>query len=191
MRKWILSVLLALAATAGASAQKLLEYGLKAGIDITDFSTRTSGTDVRNKLGWQAGMIIRINTPIVAIQPELMYVRQSLDVRQGGADLRVKSNSCSMPLLASFRLLRIIHLNIGPVFSLANSCKYKVDGEKYDFGRLKPTVGYALGAAVQLRNLLIDARFNGQFKSMASANPHGIEVNVRSYSVAFSLGYLF
>ena len=52
-------------------------------------------------------------------------------------------------------------------------------------------MGYAVGAAVQLRRILIDARFNGQFKSKQSLNEHGIDVNVKSYSVAFSLGYLF
>ena len=45
----------------------------------------------------------------------------------------------------------------------------------------------------KLSNLLIDARFNGQFKKMESAVTHpGVEnVNIRTYSVAFSLGYLF
>lgn len=191
MRKFILATLLALATTAGASAQKFLEYGLTAGIDLPDYSTSSANSEIKNKLGWQAGIVVRINTPIVAIQPELLFVRQSMDVNWNGSAIRVRSNSFNLPLLASFKLLKIIHLNAGPVFSLMNDCKYKVDGHKYDFGRLKPTMGYALGAAVQLRHLLIDARFNGQFKSKESLNVHGIDVNVKSYSVAFSLGYLF
>lgn len=194
MRKFILTALLALATTAGASAQKFLEYGVKAGIGIPDFSTKMEASEIKSKLGWHAGVVLRINTPIVGIQPELLYVRQALDLKQGGdVDLRVKSNSLSMPVLASFRVLRILHLNAGPVFSLANSCKYKFEGEKYDFGRVQPTVGYAVGAAVKLSNLLIDARFNGQFKKMESAVTHPCveNVNIRTYSVAFSLGYLF
>ena len=191
MRKFILAALLALATTAGASAQKFLEYGLTAGVNLPDYSTRTADAGIGNKLGWQAGVVVRINTPIVAIQPELLFVRQSMDVNWKGDDIRVRSNSFSLPLLASFRLLRILHLNAGPVFSLTNDCKYKIAGHKYDFGRLQPTVGYAVGAAVQLRRILIDARFNGQFKSKQSLNEHGIDVNVKSYSVAFSLGYLF
>lgn len=191
MRKLILAALLALATTAVASAQKFLEYGVTAGIDLPDYSTRTAGSEIRNKLGWQAGIVVRINTPVVAIQPELLFVRQSMDVNWKGDDIRVRSNSFKLPLLASFSLLKIIRLNVGPVFSLTNDCKYKVEGRKYDFGRLQPTVGYALGAAVQLRHILIDARFNGQFKKMRSVNEHGIDVNVGSYSVAFSLGYFF
>lgn len=191
MRKIILAALLALATTVGASAQKFLEYGLTAGINLPDYSTHTANSDIKNKLGWQAGVVVRINTPIVAIQPELLFVRQSMDVNWQENQIRVKSNSFNVPVLASFKLLKIIHLNVGPVFSLTNDCKYKVEGKKYDFGRLQPTVGYALGAAVQLRHILIDARFNGQFKSKQSINEHGIDVNVKSYSVAFSLGYLF
>ena len=184
MRKFILAALLALATTAGASAQKFLEYGLTAGVNLPDYSTRTADAGIGNKLGWQAGVVVRINTP-------MLFVRQSMDVNWKGDDIRVRSNSFSLPLLASFRLLRILHLNAGPVFSLTNDCKYKIDGHKYDFGRLQPTVGYAVGAAVQLRRILIEARFNGQFKIKQSLNEHGIDVNVKSYSVAFSLGYLF
>lgn len=191
MRKFIFAVLLALATTAGASAQKFIEFGVTAGLSVPDYSTSTEFSKIKNKLGWQAGLVMRINTPIVAIQPELLYVRQGIDVKWNNADIRVKSNSLSMPVLASFSLLKILHLNVGPVFSLANSCRYKFEGEKYDFGRLQPTVGYALGAAVQLSHFLIDARFNGQFKKMRSVNEHGIDINVRAYSFAVSLGYFF
>ncbi|MEG2365532.1 MAG: porin family protein [Alistipes sp.] len=191
MRKLILVVVLALATTTGASAQKLLEYGLTAGINIPDYSTSTSNSDISNKLGWQGGLVIRIHTPVVTIQPELLFVHQSMNVRWENDQVRVKSNSLNMPVLASFTLLKILHLNAGPVFSLTNSCKYKFDGQKYDFGRLQPTIGYAIGAAVQIQHFLVDARFNGQFKNKQSVNEHGIDVDVKSYSVALSVGYLF
>lgn len=191
MRKWILAALLALATATGASAQKLLEYGVTAGVNLPDYTTRTTGAEIGNKVGWQAGVVVRINTPVVAIQPELLFVRQGLDVRWNGSDVRVKSNSFNVPLLASLKLLKIIHINVGPVFSLTNDCKYRVDGMKYDFGRLLPTVGYAAGAAVQLQRLMLDVRYNGQFKRMQSVNAHNIDVDVRSYSVGISLAYLF
>ncbi|MEG1610997.1 MAG: porin family protein [Alistipes sp.] len=191
MRKFIFAVLLALATTTGASAQKFLEYGLTAGINIPDYTTNTTHSEISNKLGWQGGVVIRIHTPVVTIQPELLFVHQSMNVRWENDQIRVKSNTFSMPLLASVSLLKILHLNAGPVFSLSNNCKYKFDGQKYDFGRLQPTIGYALGAAVQIRNFLVDARFNGQFKKKQSVNEHGIDVDVKSYSVALSVGYLF
>ncbi len=191
MRKWIIAALLALAVTGGASAQKLLEYGVTAGVNMPNFTTWTPGAEIGNKLGWQAGVVVRINTPVVAIQPELLFVRQGLDVQWQGSDVRVKSNSFSLPLLASVRLLRILHINAGPVFSLTNDCKYKVDGLRYDFGRLLPSVGYAAGVALQLGHLMIDARYNGQFKRMRSVNAHGIDVDAQSRSVAVGLAYLF
>lgn len=194
MRKMFLTTLLALACAATAAAQGFLEYGVTAGINIPDFSTSTTGADVKNRLGWQVGLTTRINTPVVAIQPELLFVRQSMEVSHADfGEIDVKSNSVELPVLASVSLLRILRINVGPVFSLVNNCKYKYEGEKYDFGRLRPTIGYALGAAVKLNHLLVDARFNGQFGSKRSVSEHPdiLDVKVRSYSVAFSIGYVF
>lgn len=191
MRKLFLTLCLALATAGAASAQNFLEYGITAGANVPHYSTNMDGINIGNKLGWQAGVVVRINTPIVAIQPELLFVRNAIDLTEANYDLKVKSNSLSLPLLASVRLLRIIHINVGPVFSLTNDCKYKFEGNKYDFGRMQPTVGYAVGAAVQLQHLLVDLRFNGQFKTAESLNHHNIDVKMKSYSVALSLGYLF
>lgn len=191
MRKLFLTLCLALATAGAASAQNFLEYGITAGANLPHYSTNMSQTEIASKLGWQAGIVVRINTPIVAIQPELLFVRNAIDLTSDTYDVRVKSNSLSLPLLASFRLLRIIHLNVGPVFSLTNDCKYKFEGNKYDFGRMQPTVGYAVGAAVQLQHLLVDLRFNGQFKGAESLNHHDINLKINTYSVALSLGYLF
>lgn len=191
MRKLFLTICLALATAGAASAQNFIEYGITAGANVPHYSTHTDGVGIGNKWGWQAGIVLRINTPIIGIQPELLYVRNAIDLTAPNYDLNVKSNSLSLPLLASVRLLRIIHINVGPVFSLTNSCKYKFEGTKYDFGRMQPTVGYAVGAAVQLQHLLVDLRFNGQFKTTESLNHHNITVKMQSYSVALSLGYLF
>lgn len=191
MRKLFLTLCLALATVGALSAQNFLEYGITAGANLPHYSTNATGVEVGNKWGWQAGVVVRINTPIVAIQPELLFVRNSIDLKGAAYDINVKSNSLSLPLLASFKLLRIIHINVGPVFSLTNDCKYKFEGNKYDFGRMQPTVGYAVGAAVQLQHLLVDLRFNGQFKGAESLNHHDINLKINTYSVALSLGYLF
>ncbi|MDE7451567.1 MAG: PorT family protein, partial [Alistipes sp.] len=60
--------------------------------------------------------------------------------------------------------------------------------------RTRPTLSYSVGAGVVLvRHLLIDVRYNGQFRSKHDVVlPDGAQLDkMSSYSVAFSVGYLF
>lgn len=46
-----------------------------------------------------------------------------------------------------------------------NDCKQKSGGDLLDFGRVRPTMSYTVGAGVKLLgHMLIDLRYNGQFK---------------------------
>ena len=69
-------------------------------------------------------------------------------------------------MLASFRLLNPLRIYAGPVFTVMNDCKQKSGGDLLDFGT-DPTVGvvYRGWGVVLLRHLLIDVRYNGQFRS--------------------------
>ena len=97
-------------------------------------------------------------------------------------------------MLASFRLLNPLRIYAGPVFTVMNDCKQKSGGDLLDFGRVRPSVSYTAGAGIVLmRHLLIDVRYNGQFRSKHDVLlPDGMQLpEVRSYNVALSFGYLF
>lgn len=68
-------------------------------------------------------------------------------------------------MLVSLRLLRPFRFYAGPVFTVMNDCKQKSGGDLLDFGRVRPTMSYTVGAGVKLLgHMLIDLRYNGQFK---------------------------
>ena len=144
LRRIVLTLLFA-AIAAGAAAQRpraRVEWGVVGGINIPDYTTNMSETDVKNKLGWQAGITI--------------YA--------------------------------------GPVFTVMNDCKQKSGGDLLDFGRVRSSVSYTVGAGIVLmRHLLIDLRYNGQFRSKHDVVlPDGRQLDkLRTYNVAFSFGYLF
>ena len=197
MRKLGLTLLLVCAAW-GASAQRprtIVEWGVIGGINVPDYTTNMDATDIRNKMGWQAGIVTAVKFGAVAVEPQILYVRQGLRIRpEGGEELNLKSNSIDVPVLASFRLLNPLRIYAGPVFTVMNDCKQKSGGDLLDFGRIRPSLSYTVGAGVVLlRHLLIDVRYNGQFRSKHDVVlPDGRELDkLRTYNVALSVGYIF
>ncbi|HJC16734.1 porin family protein [uncultured Alistipes sp.] len=192
----ITSLLLVAALTASAQRSPIrVEWGLMGGVNVPDFTTSMSKTEIKNKLGWQAGIMTAVNFGAVAIEPQILYVRQGMRVRtEGEAEVNIKSNSIDVPVLASLRLLRPLRIYVGPVFTVLNDCKQKSGGDLLDFGRVRPSVSYTVGAGITLlRHLYIDLRYNGQFSSKKDVplpNDRMMD-KLRSYSVALSVGYLF
>ena len=187
LRRIVLTLLFA-AIAAGAAAQRpraRVEWGVVGGINIPDYTTNMSETDVKNKLGWQAGITTAVNLGAFAIEPQILYVRQGLRIRpEGGSEINLKSNSIDVPVLASLRLLNPVRID----------CKQKSGGDLLDFGRVRPSVSYTVGAGIVLmRHLLIDLRYNGQFRSKHDVVlPDGRQLDkLRTYNVALSFGYLF
>lgn len=200
IRKTLITLLLAACVLPVAAQQRptpktRVEWGVIGGVNIPDYTTSMSKTEIKNKLGWQAGIITAVNFGAVALEPQILYVRQGLRIRQeGGKELNLKSNSIDVPVLASFRLLRPVRIFAGPVFTVMNDCKQKSGGDLLDFGRVRPSVSYTAGVGVVLmRHLLLDLRYNGQFKGKTDVLlPDGGKLDkLRSYNVALSVGYIF
>lgn len=196
--KRILWTLLLVAMVMPAMAQRprtRVEWGLVGGINVPDFTTNMDRTEIRNKCGWQAGIVTAVNLGAFAVEPQILYVRQGMRIRPEGTDeLNLKSSSIDVPVLLSLRLLHPVRIYAGPVFTVMNDCKRKTGGDLIDFGRVRPTLSYTVGAGVViLRHLLIDLRYNGQFRSKHDVLlPDGRQLDqLRSYNVALSFGYLF
>lgn len=195
MMKRLFLTLLCAAALLPAAARGPLEWGIVGGINVPDYKTSMSEADVKNKMGWQVGITTAVNLGIVAVEPQILYVRQGLRIRPAGKDeLNVKSNSIDVPVLVSLRLLPPFRFFAGPVFTVMNDCKRKSGGDLVDFGRVRPTMSYTAGVGVKLLgHMLIDVRYNGQFRSKHDVVlPDGSQLDkLRTYNVALTVGYLF
>ena len=181
-----------------AAAQRprtMVEWGVIGGFNVPDYTTDMKAADIRNKMGWQAGIVTAVKFGAMAVEPQILYVRQGLRIRpEGAGELNLKSNSIDVPVLASLRLLNPLRIYAGPVFTVMNDCKLKSGGDLLDFGRIRPSLSYTVGAGVVLlRHLLIDVRYNGQFRSKHDVVlPDGSRMDkLGSYNVAVSVGYIF
>ena len=158
IRKIVVTSLLVVCALSAAAQRPRarIEWGVLGGINIPDYTTNMSGTDVKNKLGWQAGIVTAVNLGAFAIEPQILYVRQGLRIKPEGAkEINLKSNSIDVPVLVSLRLLRPFRFYAGPVFTVMNDCKQKSGGDLLDFGRVRPTMSYTVGAGVKLLGHLL------------------------------------
>ena len=177
------------------SAIKGVEWGVLAGLNFPHFSTSGPDFGIDNRLGWQAGLQIGLKFRYFTIGPEVLYVRQSIKLSHADyGTLKIKTNSIDIPLIFSLRALPMLRINVGPVFTVMNDCKQKSGGDLLDFGRVRPTMSYTVGAGVKLLgHMLIDLRYNGQFKSKKDVVlPDGGKLDkLRTYNVALNFGYLF
>ena len=190
----LLLAVLSLPVRTAAQRRTFVEWGVLGGLNFSDFSSKDKSFDVSNKLGFQAGISIGVNLGLVAIQPEILFVRQTFGVEHADIGrVKVKSNSIDVPVLLSVRVLKPLRINVGPVFSVMNDCKYKWGSDLIDFGRARPTVSYTLGLGLVLgRNFLIDCRYNGQFTSKKTYyTEDAVRIDLKSYSVGVSIGYVF
>ncbi len=199
LRKTLLLLLtLTTVATAAAQMPRVrVEWGVLGGLHIPNYRTDMDRADIRDKLGWQAGMTLGLNLGAVAVEPQILYVRQGLRIRPEGMDeINLRSNSIDIPVLASLRLLRPVRIFAGPVFTVMNDCKQKSGGDLLDFGRIRPSLSFTVGAGVVvMRHLLIDLRYNGQFRSKRDVvlpDAAGTTLDkLGSYNIALNFGYLF
>lgn len=174
-----------------------IEWGAIGGINIPNYTTNMQLADVGERLGWQAGIVTAVNFGAFAIEPQILYVRNGIRINYYGdseSSIRLRSNSIDVPVLVSLRLLRPVRFYAGSVFTVMNDCKQKSGGDLLDFGRIRPTISYTLGVGVKLGgHLLLDLRYNGQFRGKHDVVlPDGSYLDkLRSYNVAFSVGYLF
>ena len=170
-----------------------LEWGITGGVNFSRYAG--SGVSVSDKTGYQLGISMGVGFGRIALRPEIIYVRQRIDiVPDGGTALALKSNSLEVPVLVTVRLLRPLKVYGGPVFTALSSCKYTdIDGYKVNFGSIRPTVSYALGANLTiLRHLLVDVRYNGHFSSSSNVlASDGREVRLRANSFTVGVGYVF
>ena len=143
------------------SALKGVEWGVLAGLNFPHFSTSGPDFGIDNRLGWQAGLQIGLKFRYFTIGPEVLYVRQSI--------------------------------NVGPVFTVMNDCKYAEGNNEMFFGSMRPTVSYMLGLGLNFGHTLIDFRYNGQKKKKKCYYPteEAVGFNMRSYSLALSVGFVF
>ncbi|MBR4995926.1 MAG: porin family protein [Alistipes sp.] len=163
MRRYIL-LLAALMLTTYASAGILpkLQFGLRAGMDyqVNDFKSAIEEIDLKSSTGWFGGAHATLSWGMLGIRPELIYSQNKFDIES--LDGSVKMNKVDLPILLQMKLLGLVAVQVGPTFNLMTNTSGSGEGAVWDIKR--PSMGYAVGAEVEIWKISISARYNGSFK---------------------------
>lgn len=174
-----------------------MEWGVTAGAGFWSYAGGDNLGDLKGRMGWQAGISMAAVWGRLALQPEIRFVRHGVDLTlpgEAGATIDLKSSSIDVPVLFSVRAVDPLRIYAGPVLTAMDRCSYAdPDGLALDVGRVRPTVGYTVGASVVLgRRMLLDLRYTGGFGSVGGVFwNEGPEVKLRGHAVQFSIGYVF
>jgi hypothetical protein len=190
MKKYLLSIALLIAVSLSAKAQ--FSFGIKAGPNFSSLNTENFHDSPL--AGFEGGVFARFGTGFY-IQPEL-YLASTGGKFNSDDDTfegQVRFTTLNFPLLfgetfgtqsLNFRIMA------GPVYSyFANkdeSIQTNVNDAEADFGHFNnSTLGYQVGAGVDVRSITIDLRYEG---GLSKINPDfGERANIWSLGVGFKI----
>ncbi len=164
-------------------------YGVSAGANVSSIKDTKSG------FGYQGGVMLGLDLPIIEISAEGIYSHSKFDFNDATA-AAVKCNSIDIPVLLSFPILGPIRLKVGPSFNVYNDSKivYDFDSSTTDLGSIKNTMGYVAGLGINLFKLTFDVRYNGQFSNVGMSvfnitdqadNTYDIKTNTFSATIGY------
>ena len=184
-------------ATKGYQAKKpktSIDWGLTAGAGWYAYNSSVELYEVKGGLGWQAGLQAAFMWNSVGVRFEANYARHGVDLIPHGhyPEVKMSYNKVEVPILVAFNP-SIFRIHLGPVFRVLNNCQHTtVDGLLVDFGMLRPTVGFTVGAGLKLgRHWILDLRYNGDFSPAKGVfYDGGPEVSIRENSLQLSVGFV-
>ncbi len=198
MKKLVLVLLVSLGSLT-AYAQKN-GFGLKGGLSSTQVNFE-GGQLVPSdaQMGYHLGVFARFGGIGFFVQPELLFTQtsgqfmQELPPFSSGSPVQyeAKFNRLDVPVMAGFRILKIIRVMAGPIASFNIDSSLKEAGttvQNIDFK--KATLGYQTGVGVDLGNLTFEGKYEGglsKFTENVGSYTADNRVNQWVLSVGFKL----
>jgi hypothetical protein len=169
MKKLVL-VLLVFLGSLSAYAQKN-GFGLKGGLSSTQVNFEGDQLVPSDaQLGYHLGVFARFGGIGFFVQPEVLFTQTSgkfkLELPPASStsptQYEAKFNRLDVPVMAGFRLLKIIRVMAGPIASFNIDSSLKEAGttvQNIDFKQA--TLGYQTGVGVDLGNLTFEGKYEG------------------------------
>lgn len=181
-------------ASKGSKPRTSIDWGLMAGGGWWGYNSTVELYDIKGGFGWQAGLQAGFMWNSVGVRFEVNYARHGVELNAHGnyPSVDLNFNAVEVPILVAFNP-SIFRIHLGPVFRVMNNCSHTMaDGMLVDFGMLRPTVGFTVGAGLKLgRHWILDLRYNGDFSAAKGVfYDGGPEVSLRENSVQLSLGFV-
>ncbi len=200
--RYILGFIFILLLVQSASAQ--LEIGVKAGVNFGNIqilnvdNSNISEMNVDNRLGFQFGLLTRINIVKIYIQPEVLFTQLNAEINVTGIDNRENSfsyklNRIDIPFPIGIKL-GAVGIFAGPVASFNLNSANQMFSETYKQG----TWSLLGGVSVKFWKMDVEIIYEGaltEFANEASVKLgdeiHAVPLELRNSQFILSLGYKF
>lgn len=198
------SILAALLLLAGTLSAQVVQLGARVGVFSQDmemkFGENPNNILTDSKLGFNAAIVTRVRLVAIGhgavglglyLQPEVLYSQNTYKIKTDNDSpaAKIKMQSVDIPVMLSFKV-SIVRVQAGPVFNVMQ--KSPSNQHNVELMMLKPTVGYTLGASIDIfGGLVLDGRYNGQFKELKNnlnVEDMNFSESVRSSLSSWSLG---
>jgi hypothetical protein len=188
------SILLLAMLLVGSTAFAQFNIGPKLGVNSSRLSVKDNVSNVSEgsaSFGFHAGAFARIDFAKFFLQPELLYTSAGgeLEFANGGLGNQIRQydfNRVDLPVHFGFRFGNVFRLGAAPVFSVLLSDSEQ--GNTNNQLRLKnSTVGYQVGAGLDLWNLVLDFRYEGNLSGVAN-EVIGVSTDQRLNQWTFGIG---
>lgn len=198
MKKLVL-VLLVFLGSLTAYAQKN-GFGLKGGLSSSKVNFEADQLVPSDaQLGYHLGVFARFGGIGFFVQPEVLFTQTSGKFKlelppvssMSPANYEAKFNRLDVPVMAGFRILKIIRVMAGPIASFNINSSLKEAGttvQNIDFK--KATFGYQTGVGVDLGNLTFEGKYEGglsKFTENVGSYTTDNRINQWVLSVGFKL----
>jgi hypothetical protein len=173
MNKKLALLVLAVITLGTANAQ--IQFGVKAGANISTF-TGNDATGLNSLVGIHFGGLVHI--PIagsLALQPEVVYSGQGAKGTESGTDYSLHVNYINIPVLLKYTTSSGFYGETGPQIGFKASAKFKQGGTSTTADGFKSTdFSWAFGIGyLTTANVGIDARFNLGLSNIESGDTQG------------------
>jgi hypothetical protein len=171
MKRMIL-VLIAAGSAMFASAQ--IQFGVKAGYNLTNLTISPSQPGFSSKSDFSAGVLASI--PLLAscsLQPEIMYSGQGTSFSDSFATGKLNYGYLNIPVLFKYQHSSGLFVETGPQVGFLLSAKETADGQSADMksNTQSTDFSWAFGIGFKLPlGLGIDARYNLGLTNVAKGN---------------------
>lgn len=196
IQRFLLTIGLILASAIVADAQLLprVNFGIKAGGNLSNFSA-TNLMSSESRGGFQTGAWSRISIRSIYLQPELYYMQKESRLTKSTGNIinNVTFKSIDLPILVGYSwggdLLKG-RLNTGPLISFSTGDRQTPGAAANGSGIIFSDQNYAwvLGAGVDVSRVSFDLRYEYGLNQLQNTELNSkIRPSVVSLSVAFKL----
>lgn len=177
-------------ATSLLSAKAQVKFGVKAGVNISNFTGDVS--ENKSKLSLNAGAYAKI--PLFAsfsLNPEVLFSGEGSKFDEGSIDVKYNTNYINVPVLFQYNHASGFFAHTGPQIGFLIGAKAKADGNSQDIKELfkKTNVSWAVGAGyITKLGIGANIRYNLGLANVIDAESAG---SVKSSSLQIGLLYQF